>query len=45
MSVSELPCFDQLRKFLKPVFLSDVLARVNYTEGGAGWGEARDKKR
>jgi hypothetical protein len=37
-------CFEQLRKHLKPVFLEDVLARVNYVDCSAGWGEARDKK-
>ena len=37
-------CFDQLRKFLTPVFLEDVLAKVNYTSCSAGWGLACDKK-
>ena len=37
-------CFDQLRQFLPPVFLDDILARINYTDCSAGWGEARDKQ-
>lgn len=37
-------CFEQLRSFLKPVFLDDVLAKVNYLERSAGWGEPLDKR-
>ena len=37
-------CFEQLRQFLQPVFLDDILVKVNYTDCGAGWGEARDKQ-
>lgn len=36
-------CFDQLRKQLRPVFLDDILAKINYTDRSAGWGEANDK--
>ena len=37
-------CFDQLRQQLQPVFLDDILTKVNYTDRSAGWGEARDKQ-
>lgn len=38
-------CFDNLRKKLKPLFLDDILARTNYTDRSAGWGQPQDKGR
>lgn len=37
-------CFDQLRQFLKPIFLEDILAKINRTDRGEGAGEACDKR-